>query len=52
MRHEVRVERVFSDTVIFAGESTVDGDVVMTLARMVMAFRPAGALDSPKDGNP
>jgi 3-hydroxyacyl-[acyl-carrier-protein] dehydratase len=52
VRHEVRVERVFSDTVIFAGESTVDGDVVMTLARMVMAFRPAGALDSSKDGNP
>jgi 3-hydroxyacyl-[acyl-carrier-protein] dehydratase len=46
--HEVLLERAFNDSVIFAGHSTVDGEPVMTLSRMVMAFRPAAELGHPQ----
>jgi len=44
VRHEVRVYRALSDTMIFEGESWVGEDIAMTLSRMVMAFRPADSL--------
>jgi 3-hydroxyacyl-[acyl-carrier-protein] dehydratase len=44
VRHEVRLFRALSDTMIFEGESRVGDELVMTLSRMVMAFRPAAQL--------
>ncbi|MFF8615129.1 3-hydroxyacyl-ACP dehydratase FabZ family protein [Streptomyces sp. NPDC015350] len=44
VEHRVRVYRVLSDTMIFEGESLVDGETVMTVARATMAFRPAEQL--------
>ncbi|MDI5962457.1 hotdog domain-containing protein [Streptomyces sp. SL13] len=44
LEHRVRVVRAVSDAVIFEGESLVDGEVVMRLSHMVMAFRPGDRL--------
>ncbi|MGC4746958.1 3-hydroxyacyl-ACP dehydratase FabZ family protein [Micromonospora sp. DT201] len=44
LRHEVRLERALSDTVVFAGETYVDDRLVVSYTRMVMAFRPADQL--------
>ncbi|MBC6447465.1 3-hydroxyacyl-ACP dehydratase FabZ family protein [Actinokineospora xionganensis] len=44
VEHRVTVQRALSDTVMFEGDSAVDGATVMTVSRMVMAFRPAGVL--------
>jgi 3-hydroxyacyl-[acyl-carrier-protein] dehydratase len=38
----VRVFRALGDTVIFEGDSVVAGEPVLTVNRMVMAFRPQG----------
>ncbi|MFI1227152.1 MULTISPECIES: 3-hydroxyacyl-ACP dehydratase FabZ family protein [unclassified Streptomyces] len=42
--HQVRLYRALTDTVIFDGETLVDGEPAMTFSRMVMAFRPAEQL--------
>jgi 3-hydroxyacyl-[acyl-carrier-protein] dehydratase len=44
LQHRARLSRALSDTVIFEGETLCDGEVVMSVERMVMAFRPAGQL--------
>jgi 3-hydroxyacyl-[acyl-carrier-protein] dehydratase len=44
VRHEVRLFRALTDTVLFEGESRVGDDVAVTFSRMVMAFRPAAQL--------
>jgi 3-hydroxyacyl-[acyl-carrier-protein] dehydratase len=44
LEHRVRLDRRVGDTVLFTGDSRVGGDVVLTVDRMVMAFRPAAAL--------
>lgn len=44
LHHRARVFHALSDTVIFEGETLCDGEVVMSVERMVMAFRPAGQL--------
>nr|WP_303332600.1 3-hydroxyacyl-ACP dehydratase FabZ family protein [Streptomyces sp. NA02950] len=44
IEHRVTVARSLGDSVIFEGESRCGGRPVMSVARMVMAFRPAGAL--------
>jgi 3-hydroxymyristoyl/3-hydroxydecanoyl-(acyl carrier protein) dehydratase len=44
LEHRVRVERRFPDTVMFAGESLVDGVVKMRVGSMTMAFRPSSQL--------
>lgn len=41
MEHHVSVTRSLGDTVIFEGESRIDGETAMTVGRMVLAFRPA-----------
>ncbi|WP_445529279.1 3-hydroxyacyl-ACP dehydratase FabZ family protein [Streptomyces cyslabdanicus] len=42
--HRARLSRALSDTAIFEGETSCDGEVVMSVERMVMAFRPADEL--------
>ncbi|MDX2393813.1 MULTISPECIES: 3-hydroxyacyl-ACP dehydratase FabZ family protein [unclassified Streptomyces] len=52
IEHRVRVSRALTDTVIFEGSSHRGDETVMTVARMVMAFRPAEQLrpaDAPAD---
>lgn len=44
LHHRVRLYRALSDTAIFEGETLCDGEVVMSVERMVMAFRPADRL--------
>lgn len=44
VEHEVRLTRALSDTMMFDGESRVDGRVVLEIGRAVMALRPAAAL--------
>ncbi|WP_338058300.1 hypothetical protein [Streptomyces antioxidans] len=44
IEHRVRIARSLDDSVIFEGESRCGSRPVMSVARMVMAFRPAGAL--------
>ncbi|WP_329618539.1 3-hydroxyacyl-ACP dehydratase FabZ family protein [Streptomyces sp. S465] len=44
IEHRVRIARSLGDSVIFEGESRCGSRPVMSVARMVMAFRPAGAL--------
>ncbi len=52
VEHRVRVFKALSDTVIFDGESLVDGEVVVTLSQMVMAFRPADRLNPAAEPQP
>ncbi|MEW2493510.1 3-hydroxyacyl-ACP dehydratase FabZ family protein [Streptomyces nodosus] len=42
--HRARLSRALSDTAMFEGETLCDGEVVMSVERMVMAFRPADLL--------
>ncbi|MEU1945407.1 MULTISPECIES: beta-hydroxyacyl-ACP dehydratase [unclassified Streptomyces] len=42
LEHRARIVRSLGDHLIFEGESLVDGDAVVSIGRMVMAFRPAG----------
>ncbi|MDF9805397.1 3-hydroxyacyl-[acyl-carrier-protein] dehydratase [Streptomyces sp. HB372] len=44
LHHRARVFHALSDTVIFEGETLCDGELVMSVERMVMAFRPADRL--------
>jgi 3-hydroxyacyl-[acyl-carrier-protein] dehydratase len=44
LHHRARLFRALSDTAIFEGETLCDGEVVMSVERMVMAFRPSGRL--------
>lgn len=44
LEHRVRLSRRIGDTVIFDGDSRIDGDVAFTVDRMVMALRPAADL--------
>ncbi|GAB3484200.1 3-hydroxyacyl-ACP dehydratase FabZ family protein [Amycolatopsis cihanbeyliensis] len=44
--HRVRVTRALSDTVIFEGESLLEGEPLLTVSKMVMTFRPAEVLRS------
>lgn len=44
LHHRARLSRALADTVIFEGETLCDGEVVMSVERMVMAFRPADQL--------
>ena len=47
LEHEVRLVRSVGDTVIFEGETRVDGEVVLEVGRAVMAMRPAEELHVP-----
>jgi 3-hydroxyacyl-[acyl-carrier-protein] dehydratase len=42
--HDVRLSRALSDTLVFEGESRVEGTTVFEVERMIMAFRPAALL--------
>jgi 3-hydroxyacyl-[acyl-carrier-protein] dehydratase len=44
VEHRIEVSRVFDDSVIVEGVSDVGGAPVMTVERMVLAFRPAAAV--------
>jgi 3-hydroxyacyl-[acyl-carrier-protein] dehydratase len=44
VEHRVRLTRIVGDNLIFEGDSVVGGDTVITVERMVMAFRPAATL--------
>jgi 3-hydroxyacyl-[acyl-carrier-protein] dehydratase len=44
VEHRVRVSRNLGDTVLFDGTSQVGDETVMTVDRVVMAFRPASEL--------
>ncbi|GGS36179.1 3-hydroxyacyl-ACP dehydratase FabZ family protein [Actinokineospora fastidiosa] len=44
VEHHVEVFRALTDTVMFTGRSTVDGEAALTVSRIVMAFRPASVL--------
>jgi 3-hydroxyacyl-[acyl-carrier-protein] dehydratase len=47
LEHHVRLYRALSDTVIFDGHTTIDGEPAVTFTRMVMAFRPGDRLRPP-----
>jgi 3-hydroxyacyl-[acyl-carrier-protein] dehydratase len=40
LEHQVRQVRIFSDTAIFEGECLVGGQPVMTVGRLLIAWRP------------
>ncbi|MBB0245801.1 beta-hydroxyacyl-ACP dehydratase [Streptomyces alkaliphilus] len=40
VEHHVRLERAVNDTMIFEGGSRVDGEPVLTVGRVTVAFRP------------
>ncbi|MBW5420650.1 beta-hydroxyacyl-ACP dehydratase [Streptomyces sp. BG9H] len=44
IEHRVRISRALADSVIFEGSSHRGADTVMSVSRMVMAFRPAELL--------
>jgi 3-hydroxyacyl-[acyl-carrier-protein] dehydratase len=48
IEHEVRLMRMFNDTMILEGESRVDGRPVLEVGRAVMALRPAEMLTDPQ----
>lgn len=48
--HHVEVFRALGDTVMFTGKATVDGEDVLTVTRIVMAFRPAEVLTAGSQG--
>jgi 3-hydroxyacyl-[acyl-carrier-protein] dehydratase len=47
VEHDVRIMRGISNTMMFEGESRVDGEVILDVARGVMALRPAEVLPAP-----
>jgi 3-hydroxyacyl-[acyl-carrier-protein] dehydratase len=47
VEHDVRIMRGISNTMMFEGESRVDGKVILDVARGVMALRPAEVLPAP-----
>src|SRR5262249_9168888 len=44
LEHRVRLARLLTDSAVFEGETVVDGHPVMTVERIVMAWRPAEVL--------
>lgn len=50
LEHRVRVSKVLGETVIFEGECVVRGELVFTVNRMVVAYRPAETLLSARKG--
>lgn len=44
LEHRIRVSRVLSDAMVFEGEALAAGQVVMSVGRATMAFRPAEQL--------
>ena len=50
LEHRVRVSRAVGETVIFEGECVVRGELVFTVSRMVVAYRPAEQLRAPAEG--
>ncbi|WEP00184.1 beta-hydroxyacyl-ACP dehydratase [Streptomyces sp. FXJ1.172] len=52
LEHRVQLYRALSDTVIFDGHTTIDGEPAVTFTRMVMAFRPADRLRPPAGATP
>lgn len=42
--HRVRVEKVLADAAVVSGESEADGQPVLTVSQMVLAFRPESEL--------
>ncbi|MFG2132137.1 3-hydroxyacyl-ACP dehydratase FabZ family protein [Streptomyces sp. NPDC048751] len=44
IEHRVRISRALTDSVVFEGSSHRGDETVMTVTRMVMAFRPADLL--------
>lgn len=44
VEHQVRLLRSLGDTLVFEGESSVDGERVLTVGQVLMAMRPAEAL--------
>ncbi|MEU7647505.1 3-hydroxyacyl-ACP dehydratase FabZ family protein [Streptomyces huasconensis] len=48
MRHRVRLSRSFGDTVMYEGESTVDGETVLEVDQIIIALRkPADVAPAP-----
>ncbi|MEU4213034.1 beta-hydroxyacyl-ACP dehydratase [Streptomyces sp. NPDC026206] len=47
IEHRVRISHTLTDSVIFEGVSRRGPDTVLSVARMVMAFRPADRLRTP-----
>ncbi|OKK05006.1 3-hydroxyacyl-ACP dehydratase [Streptomyces sp. CB03234] len=50
VEHRVRISRALTDSVVFEGSSHCGDETVMTVTRMVMAFRPAGQLRPTSEG--
>lgn len=48
VRHEVRLVRSVGDTLVFEGQSLVGEDPVLTVGQVLMAMRPASALQPGK----
>lgn len=46
VEHRVRLVRSLLDTMIFEGESEVDGESVCTVSQVVLAFRPGEAVQT------
>lgn len=51
LEHRVTVQRALTDTVMFEGDCVVGDEVVMTVSRVVMAFRPAEVLSPASQGS-
>ncbi|CAL9339180.1 MULTISPECIES: 3-hydroxyacyl-ACP dehydratase FabZ family protein [Streptomyces] len=45
VEQHARLERAVNDTMIFEGDSRVDGEPVLTIGRITMAFRPGERLN-------
>jgi 3-hydroxyacyl-[acyl-carrier-protein] dehydratase len=53
IEHRVRISRALTDSVVFEGSSHRGDETVMTVTRMVMAFRPAEQIrPQPAEGEP
>lgn len=52
MEHHVRIERSLSDAAVFSGEVRVDGTVVATAERIVVAIRPREGAAAPVVASP
>ncbi|WP_326641112.1 beta-hydroxyacyl-ACP dehydratase [Streptosporangium sp. NBC_01755] len=51
LEHRVRVSRAIGETVIFEGECVVRGELVFTVSKMVVAYRPAEQLRAATGGH-
>jgi 3-hydroxyacyl-[acyl-carrier-protein] dehydratase len=50
VEQHARLERAVNDTMIFEGEGRVDGEPVLTVGRITVAFRPGERLGPPHTG--